>query len=198
MLDEADGQALVRYARAAIRETLGGPAAERPSGGALDRPAATFVTLRRHGRLQGCMGVIEARRPLADDVRDHALAAALDDPRARPLSLAEVDDLDVEVSLLSPLERVAATDADAAAAALRPGVDGVVFSVGSRRSTYLPQVWADMPEPLEFLRKLRAKAGLPADFWSRDVVIYRYSVQKWRDAAGGAEDDDAEAKGAEA
>jgi AmmeMemoRadiSam system protein A len=183
MLTDTDGLALVRYARAAIRETLGGPAAERPSGGALEQPAATFVTLRRNGHLQGCMGVVEARRPLADDVRDHALAAALDDPRALPLSLAQVDDLDVEVSLLSPLERVPATDAAALAAVLRPGVDGVVFTAGGRRSTYLPQVWADMPEPIEFLRKLRCKAGLPADFWSGDVVVFRYQVQKWRDAA---------------
>ncbi len=183
MLDEADGLALVRYARAAIRETLGGPAATRPRGGAHEQPAATFVTLHRGGQLQGCMGVIEARRPLADDVRDHALAAALDDPRALPLSLSEVDDLDVEVSLLSALERVAALDAVAAAALLRPGIDGVVFAVGARRSTYLPQVWEDVPEPMDFLRKLRCKAGFPADFWSGDVIIYRYQVRKWSDAA---------------
>ena len=186
MLEEAEGQALARYARAAIREALGGPEAPRPRGAAHEQPAATFVTLHRHGQLQGCMGVVEARRPLADDVRDHALAAALDDPRAQPLSLAQVDDLDVEVSLLSPLERVRAADAAPAAAALRPGIDGVVFAVGTRRSTYLPQVWEDMPEPMEFLRKLRSKAGLPADFWSGDVVIYRYQVRKWIDSAPAA------------
>ena len=183
MLAEADGQALARYARAAIRESLGGPAATRPHGDGVDEPGATFVTLHRGERLQGCMGVIEPRRPLADDVRDHALAAALDDPRALPLSLDEVDDLDVEVSILSPLERIAAESAEAAAAQLRPGVDGVVFAVGARRSTYLPQVWEDLPDPLDFLRKLRAKAGVPADYWSPQVNLYRYQVRKWSDPA---------------
>src|SRR5438105_3839027 len=102
MLAEAEGQALARYARAAIRESLGGPTASKPRGAELDAPGATFVTLHRGERLQGCIGVIEPRRAVADDVRDHAIAAALDDPRALPLSLDEVDDLDVEVSLLTP------------------------------------------------------------------------------------------------
>jgi AmmeMemoRadiSam system protein A len=183
MLEEADGQVLLRYARDAIRESLGGPVARRPRGGANDLPAATFVTLHRGAELQGCMGVVEARRALADDVRDHALAAALDDPRAQPLTLADVDGLGVEISLLSPLERVPATDAAGAAAALRPGVDGVVFSAGARRSTYLPQVWAEVPDPLEFLRKLRVKAGFAPDYWSKDVSIFRYQVRKWSDPA---------------
>jgi AmmeMemoRadiSam system protein A len=183
MLDEADGRALARYARAAICAGLGGSAAVPPRGDVFDAPGASFVTLRWADELQGCMGVIEARRGLADDVRQHALAAALDDPRARPLGLAEVDQLDVEVSLLSPLERVPCTDAASAAAALRPGVDGVVFSAGGRRSTYLPQVWDDLPDAREFLRKLRGKAGLPADYWSADVVLQRYTVQKWSDPA---------------
>jgi AmmeMemoRadiSam system protein A len=183
MLDETEGLTLVRYARDSIREQLGGPAATRPRGGDHDRPGASFVTLRCGERLQGCMGVVEARRPLADDVHDHAIAAALDDPRALPLTLLDVDDLDVEVSLLSPLERLHAVNAAAAATVVRPGVDGVVFCVGSRRSTYLPQVWAELPDPMEFLRKLRCKAGFPADFWSGDVIIYRYQVRKWSDAA---------------
>jgi AmmeMemoRadiSam system protein A len=183
MLAEAEGQALARYARAAIREGLGGPKAPRPRGGELDQPGATFVTLHRGEELQGCIGVIEARRPLAEDVRDHALAAALDDPRAQPLSLEQVDDLDVEVSLLSPLQRVEARDIADAAAQLRPGIDGVVVALGARRATYLPQVWADVPDPIDFLRKLRQKAGLPADYWSDSLAIYRYQVRKWSDPA---------------
>ena len=183
MLAEAEGQALARYARAAIRESLGGPAASKPRGAELDAPGATFVTLHRGERLQGCIGVIEPRRPVADDVRDHAIAAALEDPRALPLSLDEVDDLDVEVSLLTPLERVPADSAEEAAAKLRRGIDGVVFAVGARRATYLPQVWEDVPDPLDFLRKLRAKAGLPADYWSEHVTLYRYQVRKWNDPA---------------
>jgi AmmeMemoRadiSam system protein A len=186
MLDEAEGLRLARYARSSIRESLGGPVAARPCGGDFEQPAATFVTLHRHGQLHGCMGVVEARRPLADDVHDHAVAAALDDPRAAPLALAQVDDLDVEVSLLTPLERVPALDAAMAAAALRPGIDGVVFAVAGRRSTYLPQVWEDLPEPVDFLRKLRKKAGLPADYWSGDVMIFRYQVRKWGDPAPAA------------
>lgn len=186
MLGEAEGQALARYARDAIRECLGGPAAQRPRGEGLDEPGATFVTLHRGERLQGCMGVIEPRRALADDVRDHALAAALDDPRALPLRLEEVDELDVEVSLLSSLERLPVASAEEAAAMLRLGIDGVVFAVGARRSTYLPQVWQDLPDPLDFLCNLRAKAGLPADYWSANVNLYRYQVRIWIDPANPA------------
>ncbi|MBK7398710.1 MAG: AmmeMemoRadiSam system protein A [Myxococcales bacterium] len=178
---------LSRHARAVIAEALGGPRASDPPAEAR-RKGAAFVTLRfRQGRLQGCIGTLEAQRSLAEDVRRNALAAAFDDPRARPLTLADLADLDVEVSLLSPLEPVEFHDEPSALAALRPGVDGVVLSALGRRGTFLPQMWRELREPRRFLDELKQKAGFSPRFWSDDVRLERYTVDEHVDRAGGPE-----------
>jgi AmmeMemoRadiSam system protein A len=178
MIREQDGVALARFARAAITAALGGPPPDAPAFPGAEEPGATFVTLHRGDTLHGCIGTIEPRRPLVDDVRSNAVSAALFDPRATPLSPDDVDALSVEVSLLGPLERIPCrTEADAIAA-LTPG-EGVVFRSGLRRATYLPQVWENLPDPKDFLRSLKTKAGLPATYWSEDVELYRYSVKKF-------------------
>ena len=87
----------------------------------------------------------------------------------------------IEVSLLSPLEPMTFTSEANAMAQLRPGVDGVVFECGRYRSTFLPQVWEQLPTPREFMARLKYKAGLSADFWSDEVRLQRYSVQKWQE-----------------
>lgn len=174
------GAILTGRARAAIREALGAPkirAAEVPPE--LLRDGATFVTLYREGILHGCIGSLEAHAPLAEDVAHNAVAAALRDPRATPLDLSAVDRLGVEVSVLSPLERIAVTDEASAIAALRPNVDGVLIRYGRHQGTFLPQVWASLPDPVDFLAELRRKARLPADFWHPDLEVYRYHVQKF-------------------
>lgn len=175
--------ALPRYARACIRAALGGPCAERPAGGPMDRPAAVFVTLRwPDGTLQGCIGTIEPRLPLAAAVQDAARSAAFHDPRGRRLCLADVDHLFVEVSVLSPLEELAFTDEPSARAALRPGVDGVVLREGGRQSTFLPQMWPRLGgDPALFLDELKRKAGFPPDYWSPAVRLLRYTVEKSTD-----------------
>lgn len=176
---------LARWARSVIAEALGG---ERASGPPIDarRKGASFVTLRfGDGRLQGCIGTLEAHRSLADDVRRNALAAAFEDPRARPLALSDLSDLDVEVSILSPLEPVEFHDEPSALAALRPGVDGVVLSALGRRGTFLPQMWHELHEPRTFLRELKQKAGFSPRFWSEDLQLYRYTVDQHVDLAHG-------------
>lgn len=174
---------LSRWARAVLGEALGGPPAPPPPAGAA-RPGAAFVTLRfRDGRLQGCIGSLEPRRALFADVRGNALAAAFDDPRARPIGLADLDALDVEVSILSPLEPIEFRDEPGARAALRPGVDGVVLSAVGRRGTFLPQMWRELREPQVFLDELKQKAGLPARFWSPEVRLQRYTVDEHVDRA---------------
>jgi AmmeMemoRadiSam system protein A len=179
-------RALARFARARIREELGGPPAVPPLGDWCGTTAATFVSLHWHadGRLQGCIGSLEPRRALVDDVAHNAVAAALADPRAAPLSLADVDALDVEVSVLSPLERLDAPDEAAARAALRPGVDGVVLAWGRHRATFLPQMWPYLGDAATLLRELRRKAGLPDDFWSPEMAVSRYTVESAVDAPG--------------
>ncbi|MCC6553363.1 MAG: AmmeMemoRadiSam system protein A [Polyangiaceae bacterium] len=184
MLGESQGQKLVTMARDAIAAELGLLPAGAPPGSddawLLER-AATFVTLHRAGRLHGCIGSIEARRSLSSDVRHNAVAAAFHDPRATPLRPADLGDLHVEVSLLSPLEPMTFRDEADALAQLRPFRDGVVFSCGGARATFLPQVWESLPDPREFMAHLKQKAGFPADFWSSAVRLDRYSLQKWSD-----------------
>jgi AmmeMemoRadiSam system protein A len=116
-------------------------------------------------------------------VRENAVAAAFRDPRFMPLSRAEFEDIRVEVSLLSPTEALAVNDEASALAALRPNTDGVVFEYGHYRSTFLPQVWEQLPEPAEFLAHLKRKAGLATDFWAEGVRLSRYTVSKWKEGA---------------
>jgi AmmeMemoRadiSam system protein A len=176
---DGHGQALALWARARLKQELGGPIAVPPSGEWAQEPGATFVTLRRRdGRLQGCIGTLEARRSLLNDVAHNAVAAGLHDPRCVPVSLADVDDLDVEVSILSPLERIRFEDQPSALKAIRPGVDGIVFEFRGRRATFLPSMWPRLPDVHEFMGELKEKAGFPSDFWDDDVRLYRYTVEK--------------------
>ena len=162
----------------------------RPGGGAapiflevdgLDAPGATFVTLTLDGELRGCIGSLEAHRPLKSDVRENAIAAAFRDPRFPPLTAAELPRVRVEVSLLSPPEPLGVSNEEELRHRLRPGVDGVIFRVGPRRATFLPQVWEQLPTPGLFMAHLKEKAGFPADYWSDDVRIERYGVHKWKE-----------------
>jgi AmmeMemoRadiSam system protein B/AmmeMemoRadiSam system protein A len=178
--NEALGQALVEQARHAIAQRLGLEARAAPAPHeALAAPGATFVTLRRHGELRGCVGTLEARRALRDDVRLHATAAAFEDPRFAPLSTDEFEGLEIEVSLIDRAEPLAAASASEAQALLRPHVDGVLLEWRGARATFLPQVWEQLCDPAAFLRALRRKAGLPADFWAEDLRLSRYRVRKF-------------------
>ena len=177
-MDAARGAALIAIARQAIA------AAAPPPPGAwnepwLRAPGASFVTLQLDGDLRGCIGSIEPRRALGDDVANNGHAAAYRDPRFMPVSASERPRLKVEVSVLSPREPVAASSEREALAALRPGVDGIVLQYGGMGATFLPQVWESLPEPAEFLEHLRRKAGLPGGFWHPDLRLSRYTVDKY-------------------
>jgi len=188
MPDNELGRSLVTAARDAIGAELGESGGtvsdavpDQPEHPALALPGATFVTLSKHGALRGCIGSLEARRPLGVDVRANAVAAAFADPRFPPLSTDEFIDTSVEVSLLSATEAVASESERALLDRLRPGIDGVVLEFAGRRATFLPQVWDSLPEPPAFLAELKRKAGLPVDFWSAAVKVSRYGVTKWRE-----------------
>lgn len=173
------GPTLLAIARDALSRHFGREAMPWSDDPWLAAPGATFVTLQRDGALRGCIGTLEAARPLREDVCHNAIAAALHDDRFPPLVAAELDATRIEVSLLSrPEPRPAASEAEAAAL-LRPGIDGVILSAGARRGTYLPQVWAQLPDPLAFLRALGRKAGLPDGSWTDDTRIATYQVHHW-------------------
>ena len=184
-VDEAEGKRLAAYARAVIAEALGGDRASKPHSPAIDEEGATFVTLRRRdGDLHGCIGALEAQRTIVDDVAKNAVAAALYDPRAPVITLRDVAELDVEVSLLSRLEPIEFDGTEGGAVrALVPFRDGVVLELGHRRGTFLPQVWETLPRPTDFLEHLKEKAGLAKTFWSPDIRLSRYTSRKWLDRA---------------
>lgn len=182
-MDDRDlGAALIATARGAIDAAFGRPEARVRPHAALDRPGATFVTLKQDGELRGCIGSLEAHRLLAIDVRRNALAAAFSDPRFPPLVARELDVTTVEVSLLSPASRVEVADEEDLLARLEPGVDGIVLELGRRRATFLPQVWETLPDPRDFIGALKRKAGMPASFWSPEMRVSRYTVSKWQQA----------------
>jgi AmmeMemoRadiSam system protein A len=175
------GKQLLQLARAAISAALGQSIQITGHADALQERGACFVTLTQRGQLRGCIGSLEAHRPLLADVRANAVAAALHDPRFPPLTLSELDTTDIEVSLLSPLQAMQfASEADALAQ-LRPHVDGVVLEFEHHRSTFLPQVWAQLPDASTFMAHLKHKAGLSPHFWSPRIRMQRYTVSKFRE-----------------
>jgi len=177
----SDNRSLLRdLALDSIRTGLeeGRPLAVDPEDypGELRRPGAVFVTLEVGGRLRGCIGSCQARRPLVEDVAENAYAAAFRDPRFPPLTPDVFPDLDLHLSLLTPPVPLEVDTREDLLNILRPGVDGLLLEDPPRRSTFLPQVWAMLPDPGDFLAELLAKAGLPRDHWSEDVRFYRYTV----------------------
>ena len=187
------GLILLSLARSAIAHRLGptgqAPAVAVKRAAWLEEPGASFVTLTSGrlpgGPLRGCIGTLEAHRPLREDVEANAVAAATRDPRFPPLSRAELEDTIVEVSVLSAPTALPVVGEAELLARLHPGVDGVILSDARHRATFLPQVWEQLPDPADFLARLRRKAGLPADYWGRDVVVETYTVTAWQEAAPG-------------
>ena len=186
---QALARVLVPLARREIAQALDLPAVEVDlSLPRLHEAGATFVTLTRQGSLRGCIGSLQAYRPLLQDIRANAHAAAFRDPRFAPLQPEELATTGIEVSLLSAMQPLQYRDEQEAWAQLRVGEDGVVFEFGSQRSTFLPQVWEQLPAVSDFMARLKQKAGLPATFWHADVRLHRYTVQKFREADAGTDD----------
>ncbi len=140
---------------------------------------ATFVTLHIGDRLRGCIGTLEAVRPLVEDTACNAYAAAFSDPRFPPLNKSEFDSLQIEISVLSPPKPVAFSSEADLIRQIRSGVDGLILEERSYRGTFLPSVWESLPEPREFLQHLKQKAGLPANYWSDTVKIHRYTTESF-------------------
>lgn len=184
-LDEAERQALLDLARASIRHGLThhcplpvDPLFYPPP---LREHRAAFVTLNKRGALRGCIGHLEASQPLVRDVADNAYAAAFRDPRFPPLTAAELDELEVHISVLSPPEPLRIHSEADLLEQLQPGVDGLILEAGRHRGTFLPAVWESLPRPEQFVAHLKVKAGLPPGYWSDDLRVARYTTEAFGD-----------------
>jgi AmmeMemoRadiSam system protein A len=144
----------------------------------LSQQRATFVTLEKNKQLRGCIGMLEAVLPLAEDISENAFSAAFKDPRFPPLHQSELKDLEIHLSILSPSEEINFTSEEDLIAQLRPNLDGLILESGSRRGTFLPSVWDSIPDPVQFLRHLKQKAGLAKNYWSDQIKVYRYTTEK--------------------
>lgn len=173
-----DAEGLHEVARCSIECGARSGAAHEPGleaySAALLAEAASFVTLHLGGELRGCVGRLDATRPLVVDVAQNAFSAAFLDARFRPVSRRELEALEIHISVLSASQPLQSASEAALLGALRPRVDGLTLEWGPRRATLLPAVWEQLPEPRAFLHCLKQKAGLPADFWSPELRFSRY------------------------
>ena len=185
-LTDGEKQTLLRLAREAMECGVRGkklPSLDKSSlTPHLLEQGASFVTLTINGDLRGCIGALEANQPLVDDVREHAIAAALEDPRFRPVDETELDRIKIEVSRLTaprPLEYSSSADL---LTKLRPHVDGVILKNDFRRATFLPQVWEKIPDPEDFLDQLCAKMGARSSLWrNTKLQVYVYQVEEFHE-----------------
>lgn len=175
-LTTADKEYLLDIARRSLEAAVKGLpfhlAADTPE--ALQEARGCFVTLTKNGALRGCIGYIEPIKPLVAAVVDNAKNAALADPRFAKVTSAELAYVKVEVSVLTrPLPMQYATPEDLLSK-LVPKRDGVILSRGFNQSTYLPQVWEQLPDKVTFLEQLSLKGGMSRDGWkTAEVKTYR-------------------------
>jgi AmmeMemoRadiSam system protein A len=190
MLETSERARLLEFARLSIARGAGGrhpePAPEDAWSPALLEPRATFTTLTLEGELRGCCGTIEPQRALVHDVWHNAWASAYADPRFWPVSATELASLAIAISVLTPLEPIAAGSEAELIASLESGVDGLVLRCGTMRATFLPAVWESLPDPREFVAHLKRKAGLPAASWPRAMAAFRYRTETFRSGRSAA------------
>lgn len=185
-LNADEKQTLLRLAREALQQGVAGqtmpvlnlqnlPPALRATG-------ASFITLTIAGELRGCIGALEPYQPLAEDVREHAVAAALEDPRFPPVSREEVGRIKIEISRLTLPQDLEYTDAEDLLGKLHPHADGVILRDGMRRATFLPQVWEKIPDKEQFLDNLCYKMGAAPDTWRRrHLEVLTYQVEEFEE-----------------
>ncbi len=148
----------------------------------LRQPGATFVTLTISNQLRGCIGTLEAYRPLVEDTRQHAIAAATQDYRFPPVRSSELPTILIEISRLTQPVLLAYDSPDDLLSRLRPGMDGVLLRDGLRRATFLPQVWAKIPAPAEFLNQLCMKMGVASNAWREGhLMVEIYQVEEFHE-----------------
>jgi len=184
-LSAAQQRELLAIARRSIVEGFSSAAPLRLQlatfAAALREPAAVFVTLNQNGELRGCIGSLQARDPLVQAVADAGFSSAFRDPRFEPLQAADMDQIQIEISVLSALRTCAVDSRADLLQSLRPGIDGLLIEDQDRRATFLPKVWDKIPDPEVFIEQLLLKAGLPAGHWSEAIQVQRYTTLTFAD-----------------
>lgn len=185
-LNKEEGALLLDIARRSLEETLQrGRMYELDWASLPERlreKGASFVTLTQRGNLRGCIGSAIAHQPLALDVRDNAVKAALADPRFPPMSAQELPYTEIEVSVLSPPRRLEYDGPEDLLSKIEPGRHGLLLIHGYRRGLFLPQVWEKLPDKVTFLQQLSLKAGLDAEAWKDpSTEIYVFEVQEFHE-----------------
>lgn len=188
-LTEEERCTLIKLAREALEAGVSGVPLSKLDFSTLSyrlqQPGATFVTLTRKGELRGCIGTLEAQIALAEDVRQHAVAAALNDYRFPPVNPSEIQEIEIEVSYLTCPVPLHYDDPADLMRKLRPCIDGVLIRDGWHRATFLPQVWEKIPDPADFLSHLCMKMGRPPDIWRKQPLeIYIYQVEEMHEHTG--------------
>ena len=149
---------------------------------ALREHGASFVTLTVQHQLRGCIGTLEAHQPLVEDVREHAIAAALEDPRFLPVEKSELNRIRIEVSRLGAPEALSYESSEDLIKKLNPHVDGVIIKYGERKATFLPQVWEKIPDPSEFMNQLCHKMIGQANLWRETKLqVFTYQVEEFQE-----------------
>jgi AmmeMemoRadiSam system protein A len=185
-LTEEEKQTLLRLAREALTQGVNGrqllPLDLSTLTQHLRENGASFVTLTEQGELRGCIGTLEPYQPLAEDVREHAVAAAINDYRFPPVRSQEVSHIQIEISRLTLPNELIYQDPQELLKRLRPNIDGVVLRDGIRRATFLPQVWEKLPDPELFLTYLCQKMGMNGDRWrKRPLQVFTYQVEEFHE-----------------
>jgi len=176
-------QLMIQVARDAIASKLDSQTISRPIDydsisklAWLRKPAATFVTLSIKGELRGCIGTLEPRRSLLQDIQTNAVNAAFNDKRFEPLRVSEFGSLSIHISVLTEPKELSVFNEKELLNYLRPGLDGLILEERGYRATFLPQVWQQLPAPKAFLQHLKTKAGLPVDYWSDHMRFFIYQA----------------------
>ena len=184
-LTENQGQILVHLARATIAARLGLSDAGSSSipdnqlaDPAFQEQRGTFVTLKIRNQLRGCMGCLTPSETILEGIRRNAINAAFNDPRFPPLTGPELEQAEIEVSILTNSQDLEYSDGKDLLTKLRPSIDGAIISKGMARATFLPQVWEQLPRTEDFLSHLCRKAGLSPDEWEKgELGVSIYQVQ---------------------
>jgi len=185
-LNQVEQESLLTIARNALENSVRGQVLSEINLSeltpTLQASGASFVTLTKQGHLRGCIGTLEAFQPLAKDVQEHAVAAALQDPRFPLVQPQECQMIEIEVSVLTPKLPLQYEGAQDLIEKIRPGIDGVVLQDGFHKATFLPQVWEKLPEPEEFFTHLCMKMGAPGDLWRKNPLkVSLYQVQEFHE-----------------
>ena len=137
---------------------------------------ASFITLEIEDKLRGCIGSVYPTRPLILDLIDNAKNAGFQDPRFNPLSIEELENIQVSISLISSIERIKFKDEKDLLSKIYPY--GIIIAEGDKRAVYLPVVWEQLPDREIFLNSLKEKAGLPPQYFSRTFEAYKFSAME--------------------